>query len=534
MLSDRVHLDMVAVHFSTRCGAACTFCYFSDPLSERFDPTPIEDIERIFRKLATEAVKEILFVGGDPVIHPKFLESLHIAKNLGFSVSVLSNSWAIRPVEKFEEVISLIDSCEATILGATAQTHDTQTQRPGSFDQLIKNLQKVASFGKKIGICANATPVNLNEIYDKVDRVQTHFQIPVRRLMIQRIVPSGGATGEFKFGLNLSDVDILMKQIDRVVTNFGIPFLFEDPVPWCTVDPQYHKYLARCEWGYTRGAINYRGQLNRCGADDQYRLGTIWDGNVQEVWAKHPILQSFRSKQYLPDECKSCALLEKCGGGCPLSCGTMKDHDLDQLYIQRVQQETIGAYTPSAPTGEGFLRTSTRFAYEGDLIKIVNLESKIFGSSGPLFEASTIKKYFHHCPKAFRVATKGDILLGYSVIFPLNHAGKNEVQESSPPSIMSMNIDGLCERFGNHVEALYIEVIAVDPGAPRSVNISLLKDLLQTLKKFQVPVYTCPISQDGLDLAKRFGFVPLYDHAPEKVFVLSRPAPIEEGEIIYA
>ena len=521
---------MVAVHFSTRCGAACSFCYFSDPLAERFDPTPIEEIQRIFNKLAAEGVREILFVGGDPVIHPNFLESLHIAKNLDLRTSVLSNSWAIRPLDKFAEVLSLIDSCEATILGATASTHDVQTQRPGSFDQLINNLQKVASCGKKIGVCANATPVNLHEIYDIVDQVQTNFKIPVRSLMIQRIVPSGGAAGNFKFGLNLDDVDVLMKQIDKVVKKFDIPIFFEDPVPWCTVDPQYHKYLARCEWGYTRGAINYQGQLNRCGADDQYRLGTIWDGHVQDVWKNHPILQSFRSKEYLPDECKTCSLLEKCGGGCPLSCGTMKDHDLDQLYIQRIQKETIGTFTPSAPAGEGFLRALTRFAYEGDLNKIVQLESRIFGSSGPVFQASTIKKYFDHCPKAFRVANQGDRLLGYSVIFPLNHDGRAEVERDAPPSITSMSIAGLCERFGDEMEGIYIEVIAVDSEAPRSVRISLLKDLLSTLQKYPLPVYTCPISKDGLALVERFGFTPLQNHESKQVFVFRRPLMIRERE----
>lgn len=161
------------MHFSTRCGAACTFCYFSDPLAERIKPTPIDDIRRIFSKLATEEVAEVLFVGGDPVVHPDFLESLEIAKSLGLNVSVLSNSWAIRPVEKFERALSLIDSCEATILGATSETHDALTQRKGSFEQLMANLQQMAVFGHKVGICANAMPQNLDQIYDIVDHMQT-------------------------------------------------------------------------------------------------------------------------------------------------------------------------------------------------------------------------------------------------------------------------------------------------------------------------------------------------------------------------
>lgn len=492
-ITDRVHLDMVAVHFSTRCGAACPFCYFSDPLAERIQPTPLVEIERILTKLATEGVSEVLFVGGDPVIHPYFVESLEIAKKLGLKTAVLSNSWAIRPLQSFERAVSLIDSCEATVLGCNAETHDALTQRPGSFVSLTKNLQKVASFDNAIGICANATPANLYQIYDIVAVISYVYEIPVCSLMIQRIVPSGSATGDFKFGLNLNDVDILMHQIDRVVKDFHIPVLFEDPVPWCTVDPQFHKYLTRCEWGYTRGAVNSAGFLNRCGADDQYRLGSIWEGNVHDVWKTHPILESFRSKKYLPEECQQCSLLQQYGGGCPLSCGTMKDHDLDQLYIQRIQQETIGVFEPSAPAGKGFSSTSARFAFGGDLSKIAQLEKEIFAGSCPLFQANSIKKYFDRCPKAFRVAANGDTLLGYSVIFPLNDKGKRDVETDYPPSIMSMDIEGLCERFGNQTVALYVEVIAVSPDAPMSTRISLLRDLLITMQRFPVPAYTCPI-----------------------------------------
>lgn len=131
------HLDLVAVHFSTRCESACGFCYAADPLAERAPPTPLETVKRILAKLALDGVKEILFVGGDPVIHPHFLDSLHHAKELGLITSVLSNSWSLRPKEKHDEILSLVDFVDATVLGATDITHDAITRRPGSFDSLI-------------------------------------------------------------------------------------------------------------------------------------------------------------------------------------------------------------------------------------------------------------------------------------------------------------------------------------------------------------------------------------------------------------
>jgi len=502
----RVHLDMAAVHFSTRCGAACSFCYFADPLADRAEPTPLNEVNRILTKLAADGVREVLFVGGDPVIHPHFLESLRIARQLGLSTSVLSNSWAVRPEEQLAEALELIDSCEATVLGATAATHDQLTQRPGSFERLLSNIARVSALGKSVGICTNATPVNLHEIYATVAGIVARG-ISVRSLMVQRIVPSGGASGEFKFGLNLNDVSNLMHQIDRVANEFGIPILFEDPVPWCVVEEKFHKYLARCEWGYTRGSVNSKGQLNRCGADDHYRLGSIWDGNVQDIWANHPILESFRSKQYLPAECQTCSLLQQCGGGCPLSCGTLKDHDVDQLYVQKVQLKAKGEYAPYAPDGRGFDRLVVRYAFAGDLESIVRLETQVFRSSGPLFTSTVIAQLFERCPKAFRVAVQNGQLLGYAAVFPLTRQGAAEVVDRELSSVMEMSVEGVAPRFGADTSALYLEVIAAAVDAPRVVRLALLKNVLKEVRQHRGTVFTCPISSAGAELADRFGFV---------------------------
>lgn len=518
MIEQTIHLDMVAVHFSTRCGAACSFCYFSDPLTERLVPTPIHDIEKILKKLALEEVSEVLFVGGDPVVHPQFLESLKIAKGLGLVTSVLSNSWVIRPVRQFDEALALIDNCEATFLAADPAAHDNLTQRPGSYHRLVENLERIAASGKRIGVCANATPQNLSQIYSIVANLERLYRVPVKSLMIQRIIPSGAASGEFRFGLNLADVDLLMRQIDQVVSEFGIPILFEDPVPWCTVDPKYHKYLARCEWGYTRGSINSNGQLNRCGADDHSRLGSIWDGHIQELWRRHPVLQSFRSKAYLPDECQTCPLLEKCGGGCPLSCGTLKDHDVDQLYIQRIQLRQKGVYTPSAPSGQGVGPDTVRYAYRGDLNRIVSLEKEIFGDSGPLLTESTIERLFDRCPKAFTVATLKDVVVGYAVVYPLTAAGVEEVLVRRVESIIDLPVELLGERLSG-ASGVFLEVIAMRSDVPHRLRFSLVRNAIDTIDECHGPAFTCAISTQGLELAQRFGFVPANEEGLHALYV---------------
>lgn len=496
-------LEMVAVHFSTKCGASCQFCYSSDPITSKEAPTPLYKMEKILKKLASEGIKEILFVGGDPVIHPDFIKSLEISKYLGLSTTVLSNSWEIRYRDKFNYAISLIDNCEATILGSSFETHNSLTGRPKSFQKLIENLKRIVLNGKKVGVCVNSMPQNINEIYDIVYNLRNKYEIPIRSFMIQRIIPSGKATGEFKFGLNLDEVELLMIQIDRIAVDFNIPISFEDPVPWCTVDEKYHKYLDKCQWGYSKGAINSIGLLNRCGADDNYRLGSIFDGNIQSLWNENSILKSFRSKKYLPQECQSCKLLEKCGGGCPLSCGTFKDHDIDQLYIQKKDNESTGKFNINSPITIKSINYSFRYAYNGDLLNITNLESELFGRTEITFKKRDFEKYFSITPKSFKVFYEGNKLTGYLIIFPLDEEGLKRISEKTIKSILDFDSNEVQKRISEKTKALFVEVIC---GTTEKSKKYLLKNLIETISNYRLPTFTYPISSQGKELSKRLEF----------------------------
>ena len=173
-------LEMAAVHFSTRCGANCAFCYFGNPLSAREEPTSLDMVSRVLHRLAQEGVRDILFVGGDPVLHPHFAESVALAKHLGLTTVVLSNSWALRPLKDFENQLHFIDFCEATVLGHTPELHDAIAGQPGAYLKLIHNLKLVCATGKRVGVCLNVMPQNLAHIYDIVRALANEHALSLR------------------------------------------------------------------------------------------------------------------------------------------------------------------------------------------------------------------------------------------------------------------------------------------------------------------------------------------------------------------
>lgn len=498
------HLDMVAVHFSTRCGAKCSFCYFGNPISQKDDPTDWQTIQKVLDEVAREDVKEVLFVGGDPVIHPHFRDSLDYAKHLGLRTSVLSNSWAIRPITAFADTVALIDNCEATVLGPSAPLHDSIVGVPGAYTTLVSNLTQLSALGKPIGVCLNAMPQNLEHLFDTVSSLHKTHRLVLRSVMFQRIVPSGGSRDDTRFGLSLRDMRTLMEQVDQIAKEFGLPITFEDPVPHCTVEPQYRHYLTRCEWGYTRGSINHRGELNRCGADDSYRLGNIFEQPLQKTWREHPTLVSFRSKHYLPDECLSCDLLEACGGGCPLSCGTHVDHDLDILYVERTQPERqrLSVSMDSIPLTFSRVRRATWH----DWPAVCRLERALFPADVELFTVAALKRITERFPDALWVAEHEGALVGYAALAPLTEGGMRAFVAGPGRSICTLPEDDLAESIEDGA-ALFVEVIAFSRDCPPALKRRLWRWLLRHIRHDARPILTTPVSTAGEQLAVRHGFV---------------------------
>ena len=76
------------LHITGRCNYHCGFCF--DKNLKRSTMTP-EEWEPILRKLKEEGVTKVNFAGGEPTMHPQFIELCRLTKSMGFTVSVISN-----------------------------------------------------------------------------------------------------------------------------------------------------------------------------------------------------------------------------------------------------------------------------------------------------------------------------------------------------------------------------------------------------------------------------------------------------------
>jgi len=151
------------VELTYRCNLNCSFCYNDTKLQGI--PLSIEEYRRFFEDLRDLGTMNLTLSGGEPLAHPEFFALGRMARDLGFLVRVKSNAHALRG-KLAQRMLDEVDPflVEVSLHGATAATHDRQTQVPGSFDRLVPNLRAASALGLRIKLNAPLTLWNEHEV----------------------------------------------------------------------------------------------------------------------------------------------------------------------------------------------------------------------------------------------------------------------------------------------------------------------------------------------------------------------------------
>jgi len=167
----RTEIKSVNWHITRRCNYKCKFC-FSQNLDG--EVTSLERAEEILQYLRRMGMEKINIVGGEPTLHPLFLDIVKLAKGMGFVVSIVSNGYYLNrdiifKLLPFVDWIGLsIDSAHEAVELALGR---------GSGDH-VKNVLELSEIIHQAGIKLkiNTTVTRLNWIEDM-------------RLLIRRLKP---------------------------------------------------------------------------------------------------------------------------------------------------------------------------------------------------------------------------------------------------------------------------------------------------------------------------------------------------------
>ncbi len=279
-------LFSVMLELTYSCNLKCFYCYNDVEATGR--QMELQDYLRFLREAQSMGAMNLTLTGGEPLASPIFFDLGRAAKDMGLVIRIKTNGHSMDRATALR-IKSEIDpfNLDISLHGACAESHDRQTRVPGSFEQLMQNLQTMREVGLRVQMNAVLTAWNeheIEEMYCLADnlglRLQMSSQVSAR---------DDGNLDPLDIAPSLAGVERLLafqKTLRPKTENAD-----ELASPDCEGEgPQVKQH---CGAGASSVTVDPFGNVLPC---VQWRqpLGNLHEQSISEIWASSPRLAEVR------------------------------------------------------------------------------------------------------------------------------------------------------------------------------------------------------------------------------------------------
>jgi MoaA/NifB/PqqE/SkfB family radical SAM enzyme len=193
-------VECIGLELTDRCDLACAHClrHVVPPRSPLANDIPLELAKRLVDEAHAAGIPHVGMTGGEPRLHPNFLELVDHIVDRGMTYHFLSNAQGLPQflpefLARPERRAKLRDVC-VSIDGASERTHDA-IRGTGTFKKAMAGLAVMRASGLPFTLLHTVTRLSKDEI-DQMGLLAHH--LGARRLIFCHFLPNGrpGATAE--------------------------------------------------------------------------------------------------------------------------------------------------------------------------------------------------------------------------------------------------------------------------------------------------------------------------------------------------
>ena len=180
----------IFMHILTACNLACRHCYINKAQhgTQQLTREQLEQWMTLFADPKKRA--NMIFLGGEPTLHPDLPFAIKKAKELGYFVTVDSNGYL------FNDLLSktspeLLDYLSFSLDGPDAQTNDP-IRGEGVFEICVANIKRAVAAGFQVSVIYTVSRQNLDALHRMVPLLE---QLQVPKFFIQVIGLRGKSAG---------------------------------------------------------------------------------------------------------------------------------------------------------------------------------------------------------------------------------------------------------------------------------------------------------------------------------------------------
>ena len=293
-------LTQFQIELTSRCNERCVHCYI--PHERKND-----DIDPIFYYRVLDQCREmgvlaLTLSGGEPMLHPNFIEFLHKAKEYDFSINILSNLTLLNDETIAEMKANRLSSVQVSLYSMNADIHDSITQSPGSFIKTRDAILKLIENDIPLQISCPVMKQNKKCYVDVTKWAEEHRVRAVTDYIMM---------ARYDYTTDNLDNRLSLQEVGNIINDI------------IYTDPDYHKRIVETDFTEVeKRDINddilcgvcisslcmvANGNIYPCAGWQNYVCGNVVEQSLREIWEHSPKVQYLRGlrKKDIP-ECVDC------------------------------------------------------------------------------------------------------------------------------------------------------------------------------------------------------------------------------------
>ncbi|MFW0884236.1 12,18-didecarboxysiroheme deacetylase [Candidatus Acidulodesulfobacterium sp. H_13] len=316
------------------CNLNCIHCYSQSKNVKYNDELTLEEGKAFIDDASAFGSPVMLFSGGEPLMHPHFLDLCFYAKSKGMR-AVISTNGTLITKELAAELKKVGLSYVGISLDGLETVHDKFRGKKGAFRDAISGINSAREAGIKVGLRFTINKRNAQEI-PGIFKLLEEENIP--RACFYHLVYAGRGTKLIDEDLSLEET---RRTVDMILELTKEIYSKDNRKEILTVDNHAdgpYIYLKLLREGKKEEAENVMSLLKMNGGNSSgVGIGCVsWDGEVyadqfwryysfgnvkerkfSDIWTdtSNPLMKQLKDKKaYVKGRCRNCKWLDVCNG----------------------------------------------------------------------------------------------------------------------------------------------------------------------------------------------------------------------------
>jgi molybdenum cofactor biosynthesis enzyme MoaA len=191
-------MERLELHLTYTCPERCSFCS-EEHRMQQYKPYAVTwaRVATVLRQQASRGVKNVHFTGGEPTIHPQFVEVLALAKKLGMRTSIGTIGTMIARPDFAARAMPFLDEGLFSLHGPDAALHDAMAGREGSFDQVCAAITTARALRPDFHAYVN-TVVTRQNVEALPDTAALADALGAELIVVSNVTPEGKGLDDYR------------------------------------------------------------------------------------------------------------------------------------------------------------------------------------------------------------------------------------------------------------------------------------------------------------------------------------------------